>query len=50
MMTTTAVIERINWHQRRATPDGIRKAFVIGAVLMGLGAVLMGIPPMPGGF
>jgi hypothetical protein len=49
MMTTTTVIERIQWHQRRATPDGIRKVFVIGVVLLGLGALLMGIVPVPSG-
>jgi hypothetical protein len=50
MMTITAVIERIMWHQRRAPPAGVHRLFVVGVVLMGLGVLLMGIEPVPSGF
>jgi Ni/Fe-hydrogenase subunit HybB-like protein len=50
LMTVATVVERLQWHRGLVSPVGIRRAFVIGAVLMGLGAIMMGIAPVPGGF
>jgi hypothetical protein len=47
MIAVAAIIERIQWHQRRASTTDIRKMFVIGVILMGLGMLLMGIAPVP---
>jgi hypothetical protein len=50
MTAVNAIVERWQWHRGRVSPPGIRRMFVIGAALMGLGAVMMGIAPVPGGF
>jgi hypothetical protein len=49
MMAVAAIVERLAWHRGLVSPAGIRRAFFIGVVLMALGAVMMGIAPVPGG-
>ena len=49
MMTIAAIVERVQWHGGLAPPSGIQRMVNIALVLLGLGALMMGIELVPGG-
>ncbi|HMJ54566.1 MAG TPA: hypothetical protein VK540_20935 [Polyangiaceae bacterium] len=49
MMTIAAIVERVQWHRGLALPSGIQRMVNIALVLLGLGALMMGIELVPGG-
>ena len=50
IMAVNTIAKLLEWYLGIVSPAGIRRTFVIGVILMGLGAVMMGIAPVPGGF
>jgi hypothetical protein len=49
MMAVATIVERVQWHRGLVAPAGTHRTLVIGVVLLGLGALLLGLPLVPGG-